>query len=691
MLLHPARAQLAIVEALASRAIAGPSTHSIHELAHAYVVECIVGWALEGREGQGEGDRAGARELAQLPLEALPERFAAIRARLHARLDDPWSCEHADAIAELVRRVAPELALFDQLRALVLDPAHAEQPGRWFGPVYESYRDAGRARALGQFFTDAALVDRVLVELGFVADRLASSQLDSHALIDPSCGAGVFLDAAARERIAAGAQPADLRDAIVGLDVAAFPLFLARMSLALRGLDHAALAPPRDAITHFLDHPGQLGRFAFVVGNPPYVGYNASASLGVEILARIKARRVSLADVFGWNLHSAPGRRKKYPPKPNLYAFFVALGVALLAPGGRLAYVLPRTLLTEPDYDVVRHHLGHDVTIDAILEFDAAVFAGVGLGRRKPVATSSLVLVCTKQPPPPEHEVACARVRALAELDATPRTRLRQAKLRERVENWAFVGWDPAMVERYEHYLDHSEPMQVYFDHERSIARFGTRFHFDVGFILDPARVCESYDPERHHAFLDFREFVRFTALRPTRGYPRDPAAITIPKASQGLAGLRRHKLVWPKSRAFEFYYTDADVLPSMSHAQYIASDRRDEVLFLFAVLRSSLIRTIYAAMFELGAEQQGMFVAVKRIKEFVRPPKIETPAHARIKAEIIRGVDEALALEHAERLDVDEQDRRLAEVDALVLRLYKLGGVSTSTWVGAAKSTPST
>lgn len=641
--------QLALVEVLASRAD--------HELAHGLVVGCVVGHVLARR---GE---PGSDTLAKRPSE-LGRHFADLLAALHERLPDAWSLAHHAQLVDLATSL-PERELAS-LRAFLL-ALPPELPVDPFGPVYEGWRDKARATALGQVFTTPALAERMLIELGYVAAQLREREPGSRSILDPSCGAGVLLGHAARELVRAGAGPAELHDAIAGLDVAGFPLHLARMSLALQGVEQARVAPTRDALSHFLAPAqyGELGRWAFVIGNPPYVSYNAAAAQGVELLARIKAREVSLADVYGWNLHSAPGRRKKYPPKPNLYAFFLALGVALLAPGGRLAHLLPRTLLTEPDYDVVRHHLAHDVTIDAILEFDAAVFEGV--------ATSSLVLVCTKRAPAPTHELACVRVASLAELDTKPRTHIRQAKLRERVENWAFVGWDSAMLERYEHYLDHSESMQVYADHEQALVRFGTRFFFDVGFILDPANAREPYDPERHHALVDFREFVRFSKLSPTRGHSRDPASITIPKASQGLAGLRRHTLLWPKSRAYEFYLTDVDVLPSMSHAQYISSDSRDELLFLFAVLRSSLVRGIYAAMFELPGEQHGLFVAIKRIKEFVRPPKIESTPQARVKAEIIARVGEALALELAPGFDASEQERLLAEVDALVLALYGL------------------
>ena len=100
----------------------------------------------------------------------------------------------------------------------------------------------------------------------------------------------------------------------------------------------------------------------------------------------------------GWNLHSAPGRRKRYPPKPNLWAFFLALGFSRLERDGRLCFLVPRTLLTEPDYDALRHALAREVVLEKLISFDARLFGGGGpSGRRAPV-TSSLILVGRRGP-----------------------------------------------------------------------------------------------------------------------------------------------------------------------------------------------------------------------------------------------------------------------------------------------------
>ena len=200
-------------------------------------------------------------------------------------------------------------------------------------------------------------------------------------------------------------------------------------------------------------------RFDFVIGNPPYIGYNqASKSVGVKLFRRMKEGSAKLSDIYGWNLHSVPGRQKKYPPKPNLYAFFIALGFALLKDDGRFCYIIPQTMLTEPDYDVVRYHLSENYTIDSLIIFAGKLFVGRSTDQRKEIHTSSLILVCTKKRPAAKHTVECVSVLdrdrdvrdVLAGLLARRRKsarRVPQSELRENINNWNFITWEPTASE----------------------------------------------------------------------------------------------------------------------------------------------------------------------------------------------------------------------------------------------------
>ena len=256
---------------------------------------------------------------------------------------------------------------------------------------------------------------------------------------------------------------------IFGLDIGEFPLYLAEMNILMRMLPlivnekynnpvdkKIKVFKTRDSIAEFMDtslrihdigaaaqkHKGQeffafekeldIGyssyvrderdleemkrsleqrprcprrRFDFVIGNPPYVGYNECSTQGIPVFGLLKKKEVKLNDVYGVNLHSIPSRQKKYAPKPNLYAFFIALGLALLKDNGKLCYIIPQTVLTASDLDVVRYHLAKFTTIEKIIILTGKMFVGRGIKQNKPVTTSSLIFVARRALPRNSHKV----------------------------------------------------------------------------------------------------------------------------------------------------------------------------------------------------------------------------------------------------------------------------------------------
>ena len=331
--------------------------------------------------------------------------------------------------------------------------------------------------------------------------------------------------------------------------------------------------------------------------------------------------------------------------------------------------------LTEPDYDVVRYHLSHDYTIESLITFAGKLFVGRGTNQSKEVHTSSLILVATKSRPGADHTVECVRspetgedvrevIASLRRNRSTLARSVAQSELRDNIGNWNFITWEAALAKLYARYRQHSEEMSVYSEHRLAERRFHTRFYFDVGFILD--REKESGQPGRGKwGLVNFKDFVNFTNFRPTTFYPSSENDIALPRNSQGYEALyHRHKLLWEKSRQIKFHYSDADVVPSMSHCQIISSDSKHEIFFLFAVLNSSITRRIFEAMFSLGNEKVGMFVAVSRLKDFVRPPLIDTPDKAAAKGKIVALVDGALEMEARKLSDYVDIDTLLHRVD---------------------------
>lgn len=632
--------------------------------------------------------------------------------------------------------VAPFLDIF----LLIKRYSFANVQNDIFGAIYENYLKELYEEQLGQYFTDPEVVNFMLKEIGYSAKEINKRKHGGISIIDPSCGSGTFLYSAIREIVKAGKAEsdadarrveADVLANVFGLDIAEFPLYLAEMSILMKMLplilnekynnpvdsklrlyvtedslsefvkdaghgqqgslgfgweyhgfmrDERDVAEMKQSLKHVVDKPSgrevPRRRFDFVIGNPPYIGYNdASKSLGIKLFRMMKEHSVKLSNIYGWNLHSAPSRQKKYPPKPNVYAFFLALGFELLKDNGRFCYIIPQTMLTEPDYDVVRYHLANDYTIESLITFAGKLFVGRGTSQRIEIYTSSLILVATKRRPPVDHVVECVQstevdqdvrevITNLQRNRPTIARYVTQSELRENIDNWNFITWDAALAKLYTRYKQHSESMTAYSEHRHAERRFGTRFYFDVGFILDRDKES-SKSGKGKWGLVNFKDFVNFSNFRPTTFYPCSEDDIGLPKNSQGHEALHhRHKLLWEKSRRIKFYYTDADVVPSMSHCQIISSGSQDEIFFLFAILNSTITRRVFEAMFSLGNEKIGMFVVVSRIKDFVRPPLIDTPAKTVSKKKIIDLVGKALAIEEKVVSDFVEMDTLVHRVD---------------------------
>lgn len=210
-----------------------------------------------------------------------------------------------------------------------------------FGFIYENYlKDLYQDKNKGQYFTDPAVVNFMLKELGYTEPELKRRKhTNEMSIIDPSCGAGTFLYSAVDKIISAFNDDTEamskhieelINNNIFGLDIEEFPLYLAEMSILMRLLpllvndnfinpidNKFKIFKTKDSISEFLDvginataeekidlfshlkeyaldYPsfmrdekdlqammeslqkknGHRGRFDFVIGNPPYIGYN---------------------------------------------------------------------------------------------------------------------------------------------------------------------------------------------------------------------------------------------------------------------------------------------------------------------------------------------------------------------------------------------------------------------------------
>jgi adenine-specific DNA methylase len=200
--------------------------------------------------------------------------------------------------------------------------------------------DTSSARkARGAFFTPEGLAE-------FLAAWSVRTAQD--CILEPSCGEASLLAAAGRHLCALGGHTK-----LVGLDVHEPSLEVARTLLSTQGLK----AELRGA--DFFDEPSKK-RFDVVIGNPPYIRYQSFSGKD-----RAKAQRAALAQ--GVRLTGLA----------NAWAAFVVHAASFLREGGRLALVLPASLLSVNYAAPVRRFLlGRFKSVKLVL-FEERVFPDV--------------------------------------------------------------------------------------------------------------------------------------------------------------------------------------------------------------------------------------------------------------------------------------------------------------------------
>lgn len=261
-------------------------------------------------------------------------------------------------------------------------PAAAWHEPSLLGEVLQAARQAaaappreGRAGrvSVGCVYTPAAVARTIVSEV----------HVGPRRVVDPACGAGVFLlaafERAYRRRLEGGAAPQDaaaaaLAHELTGIDVDAQALAVAEFSLRLLALRHCGLDQdvPLDLRLQDALRPlhGLDGQCECVVGNPPFIeGRGLSRGKLAQLRARFRC--------------AAKG-------KINLFAVFVERALELLRDGGVLAFVVPATFQRNTRYRALRELLLQH-TLEAIRPLDRESFGGR--------VVETVVLRVRKQPP----------------------------------------------------------------------------------------------------------------------------------------------------------------------------------------------------------------------------------------------------------------------------------------------------
>ncbi|GAB4199400.1 MAG: hypothetical protein OHK0057_15290 [Thermoflexibacter sp.] len=445
-------------------------------------------------------------------------------------------------------------------------------------------------------------------------------------------------------------------------------------------------------------------RFDYVIGNPPYISYNESSSRGTLFFQFIKEGKVKLNDVYGVNLHSVPENPKGYRPNPNLYAFFIALGLGLLKDGGKLSFIVPQTLLTAGDLDVIRYHLAQFTTIEKIVIINSQLFMDRGLKQNYTVATSNLIFMVKKQIPfthrhnkveviyHPEKEIVIGECIAQIKNPQNKQVRrfeITQAELLRNVKNWNFLKLDQEAQVFYQAYFQESTGMEIYYKHELAKELFSDLFYFDGGYMVmekealaEPEVGVINYEIAKiDEKKIQVPENKRYI---PNKRVGNDGLAIKLRQASQGYMLLDSpYKIVWSTRNPKQFHFTDRPLIWANNRLGGIGSSNKSELLFLFSLLNSSVNQLIIKQFLKLEGEKD-LLLQVNFVKEFLRVPAFLLQKHTSfLKKEIIEKTEQLLSLEQIKLSDlVDFSNVLVQKFDSLAvegnLLLLKSEGKNT-------------
>ena len=173
-------------------------------------------------------------------------------------------------------------------------------------------------------------------------------------VLEPSCGDGVFLQAIADVR--------DLTSGEVTVDAVEYdPVEAGKAEAAARGLSDETTNYRiwEDDFFHWITNGASDERWEAIVGNPPYIRYQYFDSEQRELAAEV-CRRAGIS----------------MSKRTNAWVPFVAAAVRHLAPGGRLAMVVPAEILHVQHSQGLRLLLEREMDAVTIVSFREIVFEG---------------------------------------------------------------------------------------------------------------------------------------------------------------------------------------------------------------------------------------------------------------------------------------------------------------------------
>jgi len=233
--------------------------------------------------------------------------------------------------------------------------------GGSLGDDYEEDLTEEQRRRLGAFYTPPAVAGG-LIEMAFDGWKRTAVPV---RVLDPSCGAGAFLVAAADVLLARGHSAIDILDRLYGVDVDPTALAVAEATVRLWAVSHGVEVGgddpqgPHLRNTNYLTQPDRgLGAFDLIVGNPPFLNQLESATARTPEEVRTVKERFGRA-AFGYG---------------DTSALFLLAALDDLVDGGRVVLVQPDSVVSAAGPAAIRAELLERAALVSMWDADARIF-----------------------------------------------------------------------------------------------------------------------------------------------------------------------------------------------------------------------------------------------------------------------------------------------------------------------------
>jgi len=385
-------------------------------------------------------------------------------------------------------------------------------------------------------------------------------------------------------------------------------------------------------------------RFDFVIGNPPYVGYNEISKQKLLFVQLLQSNNLNMSDIYGVNLNTVPGRPKPYAPKPNLYTFFIALGLALLKDNGKLCYIIPQTLLNSGDLDVMRYHLSKFVTIEKLIIFANKMFIGRGIKQKRPVPTSSLIFIVKKTLPNSNHKVKVINYldtdkdinECLSDITKGKNIReseILQSVLFDNISNWNFITKEKIVLSLIDDYRKNSVSIEEY---RKSLDDYDL-VQFDKGLVFEKSKKNKK---SLGWHLIDTKSRNNFKIS--TSDEFIEDKYIKFPAGAQGINIYKnKYKIIWSYMNFNKFNFSDDNIMIDFNWI-IISSNDKQQILKFFSILNSKTTLFIIKSLFKISNEKD-LLLGIRAVKEFIKIPTLSND----IEKEIVFQANEIIEMEN--------------------------------------------